>query len=196
VRDSDRRQGSRSFSPDCVPGVTREGGTGGRGERVVVQDEVLRPLVVVRDVIPRELRVGVERPVLAEREPVHPSVVVRGAPRGEVVRKGRREPLRTSDEGYLLPPLHAHRRSARAGVATEQVVEAPVLEHQGHDVFDRPSRLDRSRQPTVTAVETRSPKQEERNRPAAAAADRFMNVRRVSRFGNIDRSSVTGLRVA
>jgi hypothetical protein len=34
-------------------------------------------------------------------------------------------------------------------------------------------------------VESRSPKHDERNTPAAAAADLVMNVRRVRRLGNI-----------
>jgi hypothetical protein len=50
--------------------VVRVRGAGLRGEHVVAEHEVLRPSVVVRDVRPRELRVGVVRAVLADREPV------------------------------------------------------------------------------------------------------------------------------
>jgi hypothetical protein len=42
-------------------------------------------------------------------------------------------------------------------------------------------------------VDTRSPKQDERNSPAAAAADRLMKVRRVSRLGNIEASPTAQL---
>jgi hypothetical protein len=38
----------------------------------------------------------------------------------------------------------------------------------------------------VGAVETRSPKQEDRKSPAALAAERVMNVRRVILLGNIE----------
>jgi hypothetical protein len=40
-------------------------------------------------------------------------------------------------------------------------------------------------------VDIFSPKQEERNTPAAAAAERVMKLRRVSRLGNIERARRT-----
>ncbi len=42
----------------------------------------------------------------------------------------------------------------------------------------------------IGVVATRSPKHEDRNRPAALAAERFMNVRRVSRLGYTGRESI------
>jgi hypothetical protein len=47
----------------------------------------------------------------------------------------------------------------------------------------------------VGAVETRSPKQEDRKSPAALAAERVMNVRRVIRSGNTDTGVYGGTRL-
>jgi len=157
-------------------------------EEVVAQHVLLSPMPVVGDVARRELRVGEVPPIVADREPVHPPAVERGLPGIEAVGHVTWQPLRARNERRLSAPSHAHAGATCALEPPEEVVDAAVLEHQVDDMFD--SHLVSIRSGTrpnvgrgVGVVETRSPKHEDRNRPAAAAADRLMKLRRVNRPG-------------
>ena len=123
--------------------VVRVRGPADRGEEVVAEHVVLRPRVVVADLIRVVLRIGVHGSVDAAVERVQLPAVQAIQVGGSVVWEVAREPLGAADQGDLLSGLQPHRGPVRARVLAEEVVEAPVLHHQVDHPLDGPLRVDR-----------------------------------------------------
>lgn len=112
-----------------------------RGEEVVQQDELLRPVPVVREIFGEELGVGAVVRGLALVEPVHPALVP--GLDGSVVAVLDVRRKRTASCGCERPlhaAVHPHRDAARAAEPAEHVIEGPVLLDDVDDALDRRQR--------------------------------------------------------
>ena len=105
---------------------------------------MLRPREVVGRILRAELRVGVVTVHLIA-EPVHLAAVDRFDRALAAVRDVDAATGAGRGERDLLPVSHADGHAVRAGEATEEVIEAPVLLDDEHHVLDRRPRIERLR---------------------------------------------------
>ena len=115
---------------------------GGREE--VVGDRVLVcPVPIIGHLVPVELGVGPRVAVGPRAEAVLLTPVPAVECGGSIVGEVAGQPVGAPCERNLGTVRDARRRPLDAREPPEQVVEAPVLKHDVHHPFDRPSRFDR-----------------------------------------------------
>ena len=137
--------------------VVRERRPHHRREEVVAQRVLLRPVPVRGDLRPVELRVRPWVAVEVDPEVVELAVVVLGQGRAAIVPEVAGQPVGAAQQRLLLAEHVADRGALDAGEPSEEVVEAPVLEHQVDHALDRPPGVQAHRRGARRAHARRRP---------------------------------------